>query len=151
MLLDVVAPLTDADDFGDRELKDEAEQQVCTRAASIIAKTAVAPSHGHKVDTNYDKYRQIMFDKEDDEEEEQDDDSSFRPNKAQKASTQRTAWSEQEVSEINANYNYTTKKPDAKDAKRLIEISKSNGGLLRHRSRCALQNKLIREWNKKSK
>lgn len=150
MLLDVVVPLTDADDFGDRELKDEAEQQVCTRAASIIAKTAVAPSHGHKVDTNYDKYRQIMFGKEDDEEEQQDDDPSFKT-KAPKASTQRTAWTVSETNEINANYEYTQKKPDAKDAKRLIEISKSNGGLLRHRSRCALQNKLIREWNKKSK
>ena len=53
--------------------------------------------------------------------------------------------------EINVKCDYTSNKPNAQDAKRLIEISKSNGGLLRHRYRCALQNKLIREWNNKSK
>ena len=100
--------LTEAEDFEDHGEMNDEEQLVCTKAAGIIAKAAVAPSRGRKVDSKYDKYRQIMFGKEDDEEEEQDD-LSFRPNKAPKASTQRTPWSEQEVSEINANYDYTTR------------------------------------------
>ena len=51
MLLDIVVPLTEAEDFEDHGEMNDEEQLVCTKAAGIIAKAAVAPSRGRKVDS----------------------------------------------------------------------------------------------------
>lgn len=150
---DIVLPLADREQPLEERLPEqiaESEQIVVSRVVDILNKRLVRSSRNNEV-TNYEKYRSLMFGKEDEEMNDENLDFSPTYNKAPKASQERRKWSKDEDAEILANTDFsTTSQPTSTDAKRLLALSKTrNGPMFKGtRTRSSLQNKLIRMWKK---
>ena len=148
---DIVLPLANRDCEQPLEQIGEREQVVVSRVVDILNKRLTRSSRNNKEVTNYDKYRSLMFGKDDDEMNDQDPDESPTHNKAPKASQERRKWSKEEDTEILYNMDFSSaSQPTSKHAARLLALSKSkNGPIFKgKRTRSSLQNKLIRMWKK---